>query len=107
MQTVKKLLEEKETFVTNMKKATEIATNDPGAGIGALKFYTDLLIRNGNADHLTNRVILNQSINEIYDLDIVVMFFVILLGFIVGSCYCFMKCLKFCYRKIMTKRKIE
>ncbi|KAL5261603.1 hypothetical protein ACHWQZ_G007334 [Mnemiopsis leidyi] len=43
MQTVKKLLEEKETFVTNMKKATEIATNDPGAGIGALKFYTDLL----------------------------------------------------------------
>ena len=64
--TVDKMLSEQETFVVNMKRAVEIARNDPGSGTGVLRFYTDLLIKNRNADYLVNRIILNQSTVEIY-----------------------------------------
>merc|ERR1712224_576170 len=79
LQTVDKVLDKREIFVENMKRATEIATNDPAAGVGVLKFYTDLLIKNKNADHLTNKLILNQSMNEIYDLDIMMLLLVVVL----------------------------
>ena len=104
---VDKLLEKRDLFVANMKQAREIAINDPGAGVGALKFYTDLLIRRGNADHLTNRLILNQSIYEIYDLDIMLLLLVVVICFIAGIVYSLMRCLKFCYSKVIGKRKIE
>jgi glucuronosyltransferase len=69
-QTVHLVFRDRDDYAANMKKAAEIARNDPGAGTKALQFYADLLIRNKNADYLTNRIILDQSMVEIYNLDI-------------------------------------
>ena len=43
---INQVMVQKEEFTTNMKKAVEIVSNDPGSGAKVLKFYTNLLIEN-------------------------------------------------------------
>jgi hypothetical protein len=85
----------------------EIARNDPGAGSDVLKFYTDLLIKNKNADYLVNKVILNQSINEIYNLDIAAMVLIVAICTIAGIFFCLVKFLAFCCSYILRKTKTD
>ena len=95
-ETVDRLLEERNTLVTNMKRAVEIARQDPGAGTEVLRFYTDLLVKNGNADYLVNRIILNQSTIEIYNLDIAAVALVVVISGITGILLCVAKCFQLC-----------
>jgi hypothetical protein len=90
-----------------MRRAADIARNDPAAGVGVLKFYTNLLIKNGNGDHLINKIIFNQSYYEQHNLDIVAVVFVITTSLAVGVIFFLVKCLKFCWRTIICKIKTD
>ena len=104
---INQMLADRETFVANMKRAAEIARNDPGSGVGVLKFYTDLLIKNRSADHLINRIILNQSKNEVYNLDIGAIVLILMLCLFGGVLFCLLKCFRFCFTKIGNKMKVD
>ena len=104
---INQMLADRETFVANMKRAAEIASNDPGSGVGVLKYYTDLLIKNRNADHLINRIILNQSKNEVYNLDIAAAVLILMLCLIGGVLFFLLKCFRFCCTKIGNKMKVD
>ena len=104
---INQMLADRETFVANMKRAAEIARNDPGAGVEVLKYYTDLLIKNRNADHLINRIILKQSRNEVYNLDIAAVVMILMLCLVGGVLFCLMKFFSCFCRKIVTKIKTD
>ena len=106
-QTVHKLLTELKNFVANMKRAVDIARNDPGSGTEVLRFYADLLIKNGNADYLVNRVTLNQSIIEIYNIDIAAVLLIFTMCLIAGIVSCSVKCCRFRCQKIKSKFKTD
>jgi len=101
------LLAEQETIVANMKLAVEIARNDPGAGTDALRFYSDVLIKNQNADYLINRIIMNQSATEIYNLDIGAIILIVTISLVAGILFCLAKCFQFCFCKITRKIKAD
>ena len=103
--TVDELLTEQGNVVANMKRAVEIARADPGAGTDVLKFYTDLLIKNRNADYLINRIILNQSTNELYNLDIAAVLLIFFMCFTAGVLFCVVKCFRRCCHKLVKKVK--
>ena len=105
--TVDKLVSERDTFVANMRRATDIARNDPGSGTEVLRFYTDLLIRNGKSDYLVNKIILNQSSNEIYNIDMAAIALILTFCLLVGISYCLVKLFYLCHSKIMIKAKSD
>merc|ERR1712150_359691 len=107
-ESINEVVKSQDIFVENMKTATEIATNDPGAGASAMKFYADLLIKEGNADFLTNKMIKKQSYFEVNNTDfILITFFVSLLVFCIIS-VCVWKCLKRCCKRfVYAKHKEE
>ena len=104
-QTVDSLLTQRDFFVAKMRRAADIAKNDPGTGGGVLKFYTDLLIKNKNVSHLTNTIILEQSVNEIHDIDVAVIAFATVSGIILGVFYYLYVCLSLFSRNICFKLK--
>ena len=106
-QTVDKLLTEKKGVVGNMKRAAEIARNDPGSGSEVLRFYTDMLIKNKNAEYLINRIILKQSIVEVYNLDIAAIILIVVACFVLGIVFCVVRCSRIVSIFIKEKIKIE
>ena len=94
------------TFKANMKRAVDIASNDPGSGTGVLKFYTDLLI-NRNVEHLVNRVILNQSFIGIYNLDIAAVGLIFIVFLSAGVMFCLVKLIQFFCTCSMSKIKSD
>jgi len=101
------LLVEQDTFVANMKGAVEIARNDPGSGTDALRFYSDVLIKYKNAEYLINRIIINQSATEIYNLDIGGILLIVTIAVGAGILFCLAKCFQFCFCKIIRKIKAD
>ena len=106
-QTIDKLLTEKKGIVGNMKRAAEIARNDPGSGSEVLRFYTDMLIKNKNAEYLINRIILKQSIVEVYNLDIAAIILIVVACFVVGILFCVVRCSRMVKTLIEGKMKKE
>ena len=106
-QTVDKLLTEKKGIVGNMKRAVEIARNDPGSGSEVLRFYTDMLIKIKNAEYLINRIILKQSIVEVYNLDIAAIILIVVACFVVGILFCVVRCSRMVKTLIEGKMKKE
>ena len=106
-ETITNVLREKEKFVENMKRSVEIAQNDPSAGTEVLRYFADLLVKNGNTDHLVNHIVVNQSTNEVYNLDIAVMVLVCIMMAVILTLFVFVKCLKFCCSKMTRKSKSE
>ena len=104
-QSVETMIIKKENFTVNMRRAADIARNDPGAGVASLKFYTDLLIKNGNADHLINRIILEQWSFQKYNYDIAAVAFIVVTSLTVGIIYHLIQCLNFCSGKFNRKIK--
>ena len=107
LQTVASLLTQRDIFVAQMRRAAEIAKNDPGTGSGVLKFYTDLLIKNNNVSHLRNTIILEQSINEILDIDVALIALLTVLGIVLGVSYCLHACLCIICRNACFKLKMD
>ena len=106
-ETTTNVLREKETFVENMRRSVEIARNDPGAGSEMLRYFAELLVKNGNTDHLVNRIVVNQSTNEVYNLDIAAMVLVCILMVVIFILFALVKCFKLCYSKLAPKSKSE
>ena len=82
------------TYQRNMKKASDIVENEPGNVRENLVFYVEQVAEFGNVDYLVNKVIKQQSMVEIYNLDIivpVVMIAIVVVGFILYGL------LKFCF----------
>ena len=105
-ETLSKMLARHGTFKANMKRAVDIASNDPGSGTGVLKFYTDLLI-NRNVEHLVNRVILNQSFIGIYNLDIAAVGLIFIVFLSAGVMFCLVKLIQFFCTCSMSKIKSD
>ena len=95
-------------FKERIRRATDVVVNDPGAGISALKFYTDLLIRNpGQAEFLINKIIMKQSSFEVNNLDIILVIFLVIVVFVCAVVVYTCKILKFCFRKISNLGKFK
>jgi len=95
-------------YKEKIRKATDIVVKDPGAGVSALKFYTDLLISDrSHAEFLINKLVMKQSSFEINNLDIILVSFLVFIGFVVGLIVCTCRILKFCYKKISNLGKFK
>ena len=106
-ETITNVLREKEKFVENMRRSVEIAQNDPSTGTEMLRYFADLLVKNGNTDHLVNHIVVNQSTNEVYNLDIAVTVLVCIMMAVILTLFVLVKCLKFCCSKMTRKSKSE
>ena len=81
------------TYQRNMKRASDIVENEPGNVRENLLFYVEQVAEFGNVDYLVNKVAKQQSMVEMYNLDIivpVVVIAVVVVGFILYAM------LKFC-----------
>ena len=81
------------TYQRNMKRASDIVENEPGNVRDNLLFYVEQVAEFGNVDYLVNKVAKQQSMVEMYNLDIivpVVVIAVVVVGFILYAM------LKFC-----------
>ena len=77
-------------YSKNMKEATETVVNDPGSGGAVLNYHVNYLFKFGNADYLRNSMIKQQSIIEMYNLDILMIFLFVGLSFLIGFLVCIM-----------------
>ena len=104
---LEKMIEKRSVFVGNMKTAVEIAVNDPGAGTEVLRFYTDLLIKNKNAEFLINRIIEKQWTHEILNLDFLILALFALVGTVILIGIFIYKSVRYCCRFRKSKTKSE
>ena len=105
-QAVENMIQNNTKHKISLSKAMDIAKNDPGAGIKVLKFYSDLLIENGSANFLRNKIIVKQWYYEIMNLDIVALGLLALTVIATIALVFLYKCSKHMFRK-MTKPKSE
>ena len=87
---VERVLESREVFAGNMNQATETIAQDPGSGVEVLLFQVSYLLKYGNADYLRNSIIKKQSMLELFNLDILLIFvggfLAVLVLVVVGMC---------------------
>ena len=95
------MLRDRDMFAKNMQIAAETILKDPGSGGDVLKYYVNHLLKYGNANHLRNSVIKEQSIVEIYNLDVLMLLMIIFLGTLFGVLVCMFKLVKYVYRKVL------
>ena len=60
----------REEFIQNIDRAVQIITNGPQSAQDVIVFYVDQLVKYGNLDYLRNEVVLEQSVVEMYNVDI-------------------------------------
>ena len=101
------MLENRAMYEKNMAIAKEIVLEDPGSGRDTFLFHINHIIKHGNADYLKNRILLEQSTVEIYNLDIIVPILIILIFVIIFSMYFVLKLFKVIVRKVSAKLKTE
>ena len=89
----------------NLKRASEVVENEPGNIKENLIFYIGYLAKYKNVDFLVNKVIKQQSMIQIYNLDIILPVCLILLAVLVLVLYLFYKFCLFFGRKLLTFRK--
>jgi hypothetical protein len=73
------------TYRERMKKASDIVENEPGNVKENLIFYVEQIAKYKNVDYLVNKVIKQQSLAQIYNLDIIIpacLIFVFLVGLV-------------------------
>ena len=103
---VDKMIKEQHQYSKNMREATETVVDDPGSGAAVLKYHVNHLLKYGNADYLRNSMIKQQSVVEMYNLDILMISLLIVLSFLTCFLVCMFKIVKCVYRRI-TKTKKE
>ena len=99
------MLKEKEVYTQIMREATEAVIEDPGSGEAVLKYHVNRLLKVGNADYLRNSEIKQQSIVEMYNLDILMLFLVIFLSILVSVVICVFKLVKCTCRKVLKSKQ--
>ena len=73
------ILGNREIYKGNMERAVDYVTKDPGAGVNMLHHQIEQLLKIGNGDHLKNKIIGEQWSYEIYNLDFLGLFFLVVL----------------------------
>ena len=106
-QAVDDMLANRIVYAEKMREAVEIAVNDPGAGTKILRFYSDLLIKNKNAEFLINRIIEKQWSYEIYNLDFLILALLALVGTFITIMSCLCKLIRYCCRYAKLKAKCD
>ncbi|XP_063690769.1 UDP-glucosyltransferase 2-like [Bolinopsis microptera] len=99
------MLKEKGVYSKIMREATEAVIDDPGSGEAVLKYHVDRLLKFGNADYLRNSEIKQQSIVEMYNLDILMFFLIIFLSIMVSILICIFKLVKCTCRKVFKSKQ--
>ena len=96
----------REMYKGNMEQAVDYVTRDPGAGAGMLHHQIEQLLKIGNADHLKNKIIREQWSYEIYNLDFLGMFSLVMLLVLILLSKCCKTCCCFVVSR-MRKEKVE
>ena len=101
------MLKEKEVYTQIMRRATEAVIEDPGSGEAVLKYHVNRLLKVGNADYLRNSEIKQQSIVEMYNLDILMLFLILIifLSILVSVVICVFKLVKCTCRKVLKSKQ--
>ena len=89
-------------YLENLKRASEVVENEPGNVKENLIFYIGYLAKYKNVDYLVNKVIKQQSMIEIYNLDIILPVCLILVVLLVLFLYLFYKFFLFLGRKVLS-----
>ena len=85
-----------ESYRAKMKKASDIVENEPGNVRDNLVFYVEHVAKFKNMDYLVNKVIRQQSFIDSYNIDIILLFSLILLVFVVLIFYSLFRLSKYC-----------
>ena len=97
-------------YLENMKRASDIVENEPGNVKENLIFYVEYLAKYKNVDYLVNKVIKQQSIIQIYNLDIIVPVCLICLALVILVLHLLIKLCVYVFRKLtgsLHKKKSE
>ena len=65
-----RLLERGEEYVGRMERAVDIYRSNPAGPREQILYYTEMLLRYGDLGFLVNKVLKEQSLVEVYNLDI-------------------------------------
>lgn len=91
-----------------IRRATDIVVQDPGSGLSALRFYSNLLIRDKEkARFLINKIILAQNTLEVNNLDILGVLFGVMLWSLVWVICKIYQCTRRCYRTVSNLGKFK
>jgi glucuronosyltransferase len=93
------MIANEQAYKLNLRKAMDIARNDPGAGKRVLKFYSDLLIKHGSAHFLNNKIIMKQWYYEVVNLDVAALLIVVASSVAVLLILFLSKCVKCLFNK--------
>ena len=93
------VLKRSQEIQKNLAKAAFSILRDPSGSKKSVLFYCNHLLKFGNAEYLRNEVIFNQSMIEVYNLDIVGLSLVL----IVLTTYCILLAVCCCSRFVETK----
>ncbi|XP_063683194.1 UDP-glucuronosyltransferase 3A1-like [Bolinopsis microptera] len=104
---VKNVLEQWDDIKANLARSASAVLDDPNGSKQAVLFYCNYLLKFGNADYLKNKVIMKQSVIQVYNLDILGLLTIIL---VVLGCFLFIlmrTSFKFCGWFIQKKLKSD
>ena len=101
---VRDMLTNYETYHKKLEMASDIVDNEPGNVKENLIFYVEYVAKHKNADYLVNKVIQQQSLVQIYNLDIILPVCIILLLLFGLALYVLLKCLVFLKNRVFMKR---
>lgn len=87
-------------YLENMKKASDVVENEPGNVKENIIFYVEYLAKYKNVDFLVNKVIKQQSIVEIYNLDIIIPFCFVSVIVVIFIVYLLIKLCVLMFRKM-------
>ena len=105
-ESVNKMLQNLEKFKTNMAIAKETVVNDPGSGKDVFLYHINYILRYGNARYLKNELLINQSIVEIYNLDVLGLALIAIAIISAATMLLVFELIKYFYQKI-AKAKID
>ena len=105
---VREMLANHNNYQRKMNMASNVVENEPGNVKEKLIFYVEYVAKHKNVDYLVNKVIQQQSLVQIYNLDIILpACMILLLLFGIGLCV-LLKCLILLKNRINVKRpKLE
>ena len=97
---VKKMLDSTEKFKINMDIAKETVLNDPGSGKNAFLYHINYILKYRNARYLKNELISNQSVVEMYNLDVLALALLAIIVILAIVLSVLIKMIKYAYRKV-------
>ena len=99
-ESVNEMLQNLGKFKTNMAIAKETAINDPGSGKNVFLYHINYILKYGNARYLKNELISNQSVVEIYNLDVLALALLAIVIMAAAAMLLVFKLMKYFYQKV-------